>query len=660
MTTDLRPQTRRRAGGRSPRPFRAPVRLIALGAIGAVALGLGGVAIAPANAADPVAVNQSWLDYYFNNKAIGGDTPGDNPAFESSNGYHRTNLVAGSTELGPNGVKFGTDSNHPTDTTLKYRMGGDVLGQHPDNVEARGQVVNTAVALGSQATQAATKFAFILAGHNASGGITGNFVLRYSDNSTAALPVPVSDWCASPVAGNVVVAVPKARYGSSTQCTIFATNVFNVPEGKKLDAITFPENTNIHVFAIASDANTSAAGFAVDGQPTLAANPKVGDTVSPAIQWQGTSPASLTNTWYVDGAAVTGVNTSAQVIPASWGGKTLQYGMVAHAPGYRPISAVSNTVAVQPGTINVVTSPTVSGLARVGDTLVVSDGAYSITSENPTTVSTQIAWLADGAVIAGATGATFVPTAAQVGKAISARITVDKIGYTQRVVTTSATALVLAANVSPFPPGPTGPTDPSDPTPQPALVSIRKAASASASARVGAVARANPGSYTPANATIQYQWLRGTSPIARATSATYRATPRDRNQILSVRVTASASGRQSVVQIRTIGRVAAGTIAVKKPSVLAGKKTVRKNARVKVGQKLTVRAAKATSPGARSKRTIQWYANGKKVAGKAGKRARLTLSRRLVGKRLTVTVTYKAAGYTTKAVTSVRTGKVAR
>ena len=59
-------------------------------------------------------------------------------------------------------------------------------------------------------------------------------------------------------------------------------------------------------------------------------------------------------------------------------------------------------------------------------------------------------------------------------------------------------------------------------------------------AKVGETLTANPGTSTPASTTFTYQWLRGATDIAGATSATYTATAADRGAQLSVRVTGSA------------------------------------------------------------------------------------------------------------------------
>ncbi len=64
-------------------------------------------------------------------------------------------------------------------------------------------------------------------------------------------------------------------------------------------------------------------------------------------------------------------------------------------------------------------------------------------------------------------------------------------------------------------------------------------------ARLGKVLKAKPGTWSPAPATISYQWLRNGKPIKRAKKASYRVTGKDRGQRISVRLTLSGPGLTS-------------------------------------------------------------------------------------------------------------------
>lgn len=83
-------------------------------------------------------------------------------------------------------------------------------------------------------------------------------------------------------------------------------------------------------------------------------------------------------------------------------------------------------------------APTITGTARVGQTLTSTTGTWS----GSPTYTRQ--WFAAGVAIAGATSATYVPVAGDVGKAITVRVTAtnDKGSVP---VTSAPTAAVVAA-----------------------------------------------------------------------------------------------------------------------------------------------------------------------------------------------------------------------
>lgn len=599
-------------------------------------------------------ISASWLDYYFNNKGIGSDASGDNPNLDDNKGFHRANLNAGGAEL-QYGLTVGAVSTFPTDPSLTYVTAGATVGQYYDNIEASGQTIDTSVALGSAAARPATKIGLVWTAHNASSiATTPTFTLSYADGSTSTVQVPAGDWCSSGNADNVPVANRKARYGDSATCTIFATQPIALTG--VLDAITLPDEKRVHIFAIASDADTGNALALSDARPRVALPDtiRVGDVLlPPAVEWTDLAPTSTRSSWVVNGAELGWGAASRIVVPAGWLGKPVSYSVRGRTAGYAPTATTSaDAVTVSAGVLRATAEPTLAGLARAGDTLVLSPGLYATDSDESTDVGTAIEWLADGTPIAGATRSTFVPTAAQVGAAIRARVTVTKQGYTTLTLTTAASAAVLAEGSSPFPADP----DPKPVEPDP-LVAITRAAAVAGSTKVGAVLAADPGSFSPTAVDVSYQWLRGASPIAGATSSSYRLAPADLDSIVSVRVTASAAGRQPVVQLVTAGLGQPGSISATKPVITLKNRAVQK-AKVKVGAKLAVAPGTAAAPGSTLKKAYQWYAGSKKVSGSAGRKATLTVTKKLRGKQLSVRVTFTAPGYNTLTATSAKTTKV--
>ena len=632
------------------RHMRASARVGAIATALTLGLGLGLATATSASAATLPAVNQSWLDFYFNNKGIGSDAAGDAPNLDGAGkGFHRANLNTGGQTSG--GLVVGSEVSVPGEPTLKYVTAGAAVGPYQDNVEADGQTIDTSVALGSASAHAATKIALVWTAHNASDiATTPTFTFHYAGGTTGTAQLPAADWCSDGNASNTLVAARQSRYGDTAQCTIFASKTVTLTG--VLDAITFPDEDRIHVFAIASDADTSNATDSSDGGASVSIpqTVTVGDAIAPTVTWAHGEPASVSGQWVLDGAPISVGVSQRMVVPPSWVGKHLTYQVSGRSPGYAPTATVSSgDVVVAPGVLSTALAPSLTGLARVGDTLVANPGQYATGSEQATSVGTSIAWLADGTVIAGATGTTFVPAAAQVGKRISARVTATKLGYTTVVTTTTASSPVLAAGVDPYPAAPSQP----DP-----LVAITRAASVSGMPRVGASVSAAPGAYAPA-AAVSYQWLRGSSVIPGATARTYRLVPADLGAVVSVRVTAAAAGRQPVVQVLTAGVGQAGTIAAKKPAVKLKKKTV-KHKKVHVGARLKAVPGKIASPRGSVRKTYQWYAGKDAISGKAGKKKALKVKKKYLGAKLRVRVTLTADGYAAITKASPNTGKVVR
>ena len=78
-----------------------------------------------------------------------------------------------------------------------------------------------------------------------------------------------------------------------------------------------------------------------------------------------------------------------------------------------------------------------SGTAKVGSTLTASTGTWS-----PTPTGHTYQWRRNGSGIGGATGATYKPTVADVGKTITVNVTVSRSGYATSSRLSAATGIV--------------------------------------------------------------------------------------------------------------------------------------------------------------------------------------------------------------------------
>ncbi|HEY3544970.1 MAG TPA: CHAP domain-containing protein, partial [Propionicimonas sp.] len=152
--------------------------------------------------------------------------------------------------------------------------------------------------------------------------------------------------------------------------------------------------------------------------------------------------------------------------------------------------------------------PVVSGTPRVGTSLTATAGNWL-----PMGASFRYQWMVGNAAVVGATSTTYVPTASDLGKAVSVRVTASKPGYTTNQSTSARTNVLPALVLS-------GPT--------PTISGV---------ARIGAQLTAVPGTWGPAPVSLAYQWLRNGVAVGGATKATLVLGSADLGAVVSVRVT---------------------------------------------------------------------------------------------------------------------------
>ncbi|MFC7501749.1 hypothetical protein, partial [Nocardioides sp. GCM10030258] len=158
-----------------------------------------------------------------------------------------------------------------------------------------------------------------------------------------------------------------------------------------------------------------------------------------------------------------------------------------------------------------------------------------------------------------------------------------------------------------------------------------------------------PGTWTPADVELAYQWIVGGVEVNGATTSTYTPVVADLGKVVTLEVTASAEGSlDGVATSAPTAAVAAGTI------VNTALPTVTGTARV--GSKLTATAG-TWSPTPASV-AYQWLANGTPIAGATG--TTLTLKGPQAGKRISVRVTAQRPAYTDALAVSAQTAVVVK
>ncbi|WP_130176101.1 CAP domain-containing protein [Cryobacterium sp. SO1] len=218
--------------------------------------------------------------------------------------------------------------------------------------------------------------------------------------------------------------------------------------------------------------------------------------------------------------------TSATVVPA-WLASPGHYAniMAAHTDigvGYF-VAANGAGYSVQNfakyGTLTATPTPTVSGAARVGQTLTATAGAWA-----PAPVVLAYQWKRGGVAISGATGRTYAVVTGDRATPLTVTVTGKKTGYTSVAKTSAATALVV---------------DNLTATPVPRITGT---------ARVGQTLTATPGTWSPAPVTLSYQWRRAGVVIPGATGRAFVVRSTDLGSTLTVTVVGKKTSYVSVAK----------------------------------------------------------------------------------------------------------------
>jgi hypothetical protein len=155
------------------------------------------------------------------------------------------------------------------------------------------------------------------------------------------------------------------------------------------------------------------------------------------------------------------------------------------------------------------------------------DSVPSVDSDGyPQAVTEAYQWLLDGSPIAGATNATYTPTDNQAGHVLSVRVTFANAGDMPVTVTSDAQTVAppMAMDIQVSVDG---------------LVWVDGNSSDFAYSGQTVTAEVTG---APAGARLTYQWMLNGSPIVGATEQAYTPIPKDDGSILTVEVSASASG----------------------------------------------------------------------------------------------------------------------
>ncbi|GAA3785161.1 GH92 family glycosyl hydrolase [Streptomyces coacervatus] len=172
------------------------------------------------------------------------DDAGDHDEADYDGGgwsYSRQALAAAGLTPGGQGTADGLTFSWP-----------DSPSARPDNVSADGQTV--------ELTGSASKLSFI--GSAVNGNQQTKAIVTYTDGTTDTIDLSFTDWTVGGGAGTVqygneVIARTAYRNVAGADkdpvaTYIFATKPFAAPEGKTIARVKLPENTDLHVFTLAT------------------------------------------------------------------------------------------------------------------------------------------------------------------------------------------------------------------------------------------------------------------------------------------------------------------------------------------------------------------------------------------------------------------------
>ena len=196
----------------------------------------------------------------------------------------------------------------------------------------------------------------------------------------------------------------------------------------------------------------AAANTPATGAPSITGTAQVGETLTAATT--GISDADgLTNPSYTyqwvsnDGASdsdIADATASAYTLAAADAGRTIRVRVTfTDNRGNQETLTSAATAAVAAANSPATGAPTITGTARVGETLTAATTDIS-DSNGLTNASFSYQWIAGETDINGAAGSSYILTASEQGKAIRVRVTFDDDAGNAESVTSQSTEAVAA------------------------------------------------------------------------------------------------------------------------------------------------------------------------------------------------------------------------
>lgn len=332
-------------------------------------------------------------------------------------------------------------------------------------------------------------------------------------------------------------------YNAAFDDTGCAASFFGYPEdeenyvGFQIDATCLALPSNFGVSAYISNKSNDTFDFAPDDGMYQAVNPSqvallaLAKTPVPTITGEGKVGSRLTAKtgawdtgvtfayqWLRAGTPISGATTATYLTVSADLGKALSVQVTGSKSGYKSETKTSSGITIALPKFAKSAKPVITGAAKVGSSLGVNTGAWD------SGVAFAFQWLRNGAVISGQTGTTYIPTGDDVGKSIAVRIVGTKTGF--QTATLESAAVTIKAS------------------------KLVKTGSArfSGTTKVGKTLTADAGTWDT-GVKVTYQWLRNGASISGATKSTYKLTSADNGKNITVAITGTKLGFETVTKV---------------------------------------------------------------------------------------------------------------
>ena len=181
-------------------------------------------------------------------------------------------------------------------------------------------------------------------------------------------------------------------------------------------------------------ARVARGTMAATAKPTLTGTVRVDEVIEVRPAAWSPTPDSVTLRWFADGEPIRGESGRRLHLTQRHIGAKVTVRMTARTEGYRASALTSAaTVPVAAGRFDISEPFALAGVLRMGQRLSVSRGVFE-----PAKADVSYAWLRDGKVVSGATGPSYPLGVDDVGRRISARVTLRHPGYRDRTVVLAA------------------------------------------------------------------------------------------------------------------------------------------------------------------------------------------------------------------------------